>query len=161
MGFIRGYEKNTSIPHPSPERVESFEELIKISQRTQEALLARVSYLEARISQVLHDYSSLHAEDKSLLSQFKDLERKLQLGEPHISPKLNVSVKTTYKKMAGCQPHELDGVQHKKPQHPYYYYYYYYHHHPFPQPHNVPHPLARNGPRPSRHNSKQDSCSPK
>ncbi len=152
---MRGSEKNTSIPHPSPECVESFEELIP--QRTQEALLARVSYLEARILQVLHDYSSLHAEDKSLLSQFKDLERKLQLGEPHIAPKLNVSVKTTYKKMAGCQPHELDGVQHKKPQHPYYY----HHHHPFPQPHKVPHPLARNGTRPSRHNSKQDSCSPK
>ncbi len=82
---MRGYEKNTSIPHPSPERVESFEELIKISQSPQEALLARVSYIAAQISQVLHDHSSLQAKHKILLSQFKDMEGKLQIGEPHVS----------------------------------------------------------------------------
>ncbi len=48
--------------HPSPERVESSEELIEISQSPQEALLARVSDLEVRLAQVLHEHSALQAE---------------------------------------------------------------------------------------------------
>ncbi len=48
--------------HPSPEREESTEELIKISQGPQEALLARVSDLEVRLAQVVHEHSALQAE---------------------------------------------------------------------------------------------------
>ncbi len=57
---MQGYEKNTSIPHLSPEMVESFEELIKTFQSPQEALLTRVSYLEARpLSTAIRAYKRL------------------------------------------------------------------------------------------------------
>ncbi len=36
--------------HPPPKRVESFEELIEISQSSQEALLDRVGDLDARLA---------------------------------------------------------------------------------------------------------------
>ncbi len=81
--------------HPSPERVESFEELIEISQSPQAALLARVSDLETRLAQVLHEHSALQPEHKSLLSRLRVLESRLHVGEPHITPKPPVSIKRT------------------------------------------------------------------
>ncbi len=48
--------------HPSPECEEPSEELIKIFQSPQEALLARVSNPEVRLLLVLHEHSALQAE---------------------------------------------------------------------------------------------------
>ncbi len=92
---MSNYSQNTPSPasslHPSPERVEPFEELIEISQSPQEnlfersqslqaALLARVSDLETRLAQVLHEHSTLQAERERLLSRLKVLERQFQIG---------------------------------------------------------------------------------
>ncbi len=58
---------NTPAPnsHPTPDRVESFEELIEISQSPQESLVARVS------DQVLHKHSVLQAEHKTFRLDLK------------------------------------------------------------------------------------------
>ncbi len=62
-----------------------FEELIKISQSLQEALLTRVSDLEAQLAQMLREQSPLQVDRKSLSTQIKVLQTRLQLGKPYIS----------------------------------------------------------------------------
>ncbi len=84
--------------HPSPKRVETFEELIEIFQSPYETLLARVSDLESRLAQVLHEHSTLQAEHESLLSRLNVLESRLQIGQHHISPKPPVYVKRPRKR---------------------------------------------------------------
>ncbi len=73
---VSSQKSHTFAPNlrPSPERVEYFEGLIEISQSQQEALLARVNNLGARLAQLLHEHSAIEADHKSISLRFKALE---------------------------------------------------------------------------------------